>query len=83
MAVLKFVNDVVLELMHELRNHVVPIGVLSKVICTRDYPPEKLKQYTRIIFEESLRLEKGLNDVLVHLKNGAAKTRTPTRPKAM
>ena len=83
MAVLKFVNDVVLELMHELRNHVVPIGVLSKVICTRDYPPEKLKQYTRIIFEESLRLEKGLNDVLVHLKNSAAKTRTPTRPKAM
>ena len=68
MDVLKFVNDVALELMHDLRNHVVPIGVLSKTICTRDYPPEKLKQYTRIIFEESLRLEKGFNDVLVHLR---------------
>ena len=76
MAVLEFANDVALELMHELRNPLAAIGGFSKLICSRDYPVERLKQFTKIIFEESVRLEKGLNEVLVHLKAGAAKTRT-------
>lgn len=76
MAVLNFANDVALELIHELRNPLVAIGGFSKLICTQDYPTEKLKQYTKIIFEESVRLEKVLNEVLAHLKAGGAKTRT-------
>jgi len=76
MAVLKFANDVTLELMHELRNPLAAIGGFAKLICSRDYPTEKLKQYTKIIFEESVRLEKGLNEVLAHLRAGAAKTGT-------
>jgi len=76
MAVLEFANDLTLELMHELRNPLAAIGGFARLIYSRDYPAEKLKQYTRIIFEESVRLEKGLNEVLVHLKAGAAKTRT-------
>ena len=76
MAVLKFANDVTLELMHELRNPLAAIGGFAKLICSRDYPTEKLKQYTKIIFEESTRLEKGLNEVLAHLRAGAAKTGT-------
>jgi PleD family two-component response regulator len=75
MTVLKFANDVALELMHELRNPLSAIGGFSKLIHSRDYTTEKLKQYTRIIFEESVRLEKGLNEVLAHLKASAAKTR--------
>lgn len=76
MAVLKFANDVALELMHELRNPLAAIGGFSKLICTQDYPTEKLKQYTKIIFEESVRLEKVLNEVLAHLKASGEKTRT-------
>ena len=71
MAVLKFANEIALELMHELRNPLATIGGFSRLICTRDYPAEKLKQYTKIIFEESVRFEKGLNEVLEHLKAGA------------
>jgi nitrogen-specific signal transduction histidine kinase len=63
-------------LMHEVRNPLAAIGGFAKLIYSRDYPAEKLKQYTKIIFEESVRLEKGLNEVLVHLKAGAAETRT-------
>jgi len=76
MAALNFANDVALELIHELRNPLVAIGGFSKLIYTQDYPTEKLKQYTKIIFEESVRLEKVLNEVLAHLKASGAKTRT-------
>jgi len=75
MAVLKFANDVTLELMHELRNPLTAIGGFAKLIGSRDYPAEKLKQYTKIIFEESVKLEKGLNEILAYLRAGAAKTR--------
>ena len=68
MELLKFANDVALKLMHELRNPLVIIGGFSRRISSRDYPEEKLKEYTRIIFEESTRLDNVLNEVLAHLK---------------
>lgn len=77
MAILKFSNDVALELMHELRNPLSAIAGFSKLISSRNYPTETLKQYTKIIFEECVRLEKGLNEILEHLKASSAKTQTP------
>lgn len=68
MAILKFANNMVLELMHELRNPLVCIGGFSRRISTRDYPQDKLKEHTRIIFEESIRLDNVLNKVLDNLK---------------
>jgi len=68
MELLRFANDVALKLMHELRNPLVIIGGFSRRISSRDYPQEKLKEYTRIIFEESTRLDNVLNEVLAHLK---------------
>jgi PAS domain S-box-containing protein len=68
MEILKFANDVALELMHELRTPLVCIGGFSRRISTRDYPQDKLKEHTRIIFEESIRLDNVLNKVLAHLK---------------
>jgi PAS domain S-box-containing protein len=71
MDLLKFANDVALKLMHELRNPLVAVGGFSRRIYSREYPEDKLKEYARIIFEESTRLENVLNDVLTHLKGAA------------
>jgi len=71
MDLLKFANDVALKLMHELRNPLVAVGGFSRRISSREYPEDKLKEYARIIFEESTRLENVLNDVLAHLKSAA------------
>ena len=71
MELLKFANDVALKLMHELRNPLVSIGGFSRLISTNDCPEDKLKEYTRIIFDECIRLDKVLNQVLVHLKGTA------------
>ena len=68
---LKFANDVALKLMHELRNPLVSIGGFSRRISTSDCPEDKLKEYTRIIFDECMRLDNVLNKVLVHLKGAA------------
>jgi len=71
MDLLKFANDVALKLMHELRNPLVAVGGFSRRISSREYPEDKLKEYARIIFEESTRLENVLNDVLAHLRGTA------------
>ncbi|MBW1794249.1 MAG: PAS domain S-box protein [Deltaproteobacteria bacterium] len=71
MDLLKFANDVALKLMHELRNPLVAVGGFSRRISSREYPDDKLKEYARIIFQESTRLENVLNDVLAHLKSAA------------
>jgi signal transduction histidine kinase len=68
MEILKFANNVALELMHELRTPLVCIGGFSRRISSRDYPQDKLKEHTRIIFEESIRLDNVLNKVVAHLK---------------
>ena len=70
MEILTFANDLALKLMHELRNPLAAIGGLSKLISSKHYPEEKLKEYTRIILEQSLRLENAINEVLIHLKVG-------------
>jgi len=46
----------------------VCIGGFSRRLSTRDYPQDKLKEHTRIIFEESIRLDNVLNKVVAHLK---------------
>ncbi len=70
MEILTFANDLALKLMHELRNPLAAIGGFSKLISSKHYPEEKLKEYSRIILEQSLRLENAVNEVLIHLKVG-------------
>ncbi|MBW1743901.1 MAG: PAS domain S-box protein [Deltaproteobacteria bacterium] len=69
--ILKFANDVALKLMHELRNPLAAVGGFSKLISSKDYPEDKLREYAKIIMEQAKRLDKAVNDVLVHLKAGA------------
>jgi PAS domain S-box-containing protein len=71
MEILKFTNDVALNLMHELRNPLVAIGGFSKLISSRDYPENKVKEYSRIILEQSLKLDNAVNEVLIQLKAAA------------
>ena len=69
--VLDFANRVALQLMHELRNPLAAIGGFSRLAYTKDCPEEKLKEYTKIIFDQSMRLEKVFNKLLLHLKASA------------
>jgi K+-sensing histidine kinase KdpD len=71
MDILRFANEVALKLMHELRNPLVSIGGYSRRISSREYPQEKLKQYGKIIYEQSKRLDNALNEALDHLRNAA------------
>lgn len=71
MEMLKFANDVALKLMHELRNPLVALGGFSRLISSKDYPEDKVKEYAKIILEQALRLDKAVDEVLVHL-NAAA-----------
>lgn len=71
--VLDFANKVAFQLMHELRNPITAIGGFSRIIHTKECPDENLKEYTKIIFDQSLRLEKVFNEVLKHLQAGAEK----------
>ncbi len=75
MELLKFANEVALNLMHELRNPLVAIGGFSRRISANDYSEDKLKEYTKTIFEASMRLENVLNKVLSHLKAGTEQVR--------
>jgi PAS domain S-box-containing protein len=71
MELLQFANDVALQLMHDLRNPLVTIGGFSKRLSANKYPEEKVEQYTKIIFEESVKLDNVLKKVLSHLKSAA------------
>jgi DNA-binding NtrC family response regulator len=68
--VVDFANKVALQLMHELRNPLAAIGGFSRLAYTKDCPEDKLREYTKIIFDQSLRLEKVLDKVLQHLRAG-------------
>jgi FixJ family two-component response regulator len=68
--VVDFANKVALELMHELRNPLTAIGGFSRLAHTKDCPEERLREYTKIVFHQSLRLEKVLDKVLQHLRTG-------------
>jgi PAS domain S-box-containing protein len=71
MELLQFANDVALKLMHDLRNPLVTIGGFSKRLSANKYPQEKVQQYTKIIFEESIKLDNVLKKVLSHLRSAA------------
>jgi len=68
--VLDFANKVALQLMHELRNPLMAIGGFARLAHSKDCPQNRMRQYTRIIFDQSLRLEKVFDEVLEHLKAG-------------
>ena len=69
--VLDFANKVSLRMMHELRNPLTAIGGFARLAYTKENcSEEKLKQYAKIIFDQSLRFEKVFNEVLQHLKAG-------------
>ena len=68
--VLDFANKVALQLMHELRNPLMAIGGFARLAHSRDCPQDRMRQYTRIIFDQSVRLEKVFDEVLEHLKAG-------------
>lgn len=70
-AVLKFANEMSLELMHELRNPLVALGGLSRLLATKEHSLDKIKQYCRTIADQGERLENALNKVLEHLKTAA------------
>jgi PAS domain S-box-containing protein len=74
MEMLRFANELALKLMHELRNPLLSIGGFSRRISGMDQPPEKLKEYARIIQQESVRLSQVLDEVLDHLKGAAEET---------
>lgn len=65
---LDFANKMALQLMHELRNPVAAIGGFSRLAHSKDCSEEKLKEYAKIIFDQSMRLEKVFNKLLLHLK---------------
>jgi DNA-binding NtrC family response regulator len=69
--VLDFANKVALQLMHELRNPLSAIGGFARLAHAKDCPEDRLRQYTKIIFDQSLRLEKVFDKVLQHLKASA------------
>ena len=71
MEMLVFANDLALKLMHELRNPLVSIGGFSRRISSRECSEDKLREYTRIIFEESMKLDNVLEEVVAHLKTAA------------
>jgi PAS domain S-box-containing protein len=71
MGMLKFANEVALNLMHELRNPLVSIGGFSRRLCSGGHCDTKQKEYAQVIYEESMKLESVLDKVLVHLKEAA------------
>jgi nitrogen-specific signal transduction histidine kinase len=54
-----------------LRNPLAAIGGFARLAYAKDCPEDRLREYTKIIFDQSLRLEKVFNKVLQHLKTGA------------
>ena len=74
MELLKFANEVALKLMHELRNPLVTIGGFSRRLSSGDYPENKQKEYAKVIFEGSMRLDKVLDEVLAHLRAASEET---------
>jgi len=69
--VLDFANKVAFQLMHELRNPLTAIGGFARLAYAKDCPQDRLRQYARIIFDQSLRLERVFDEVLQHLQAGA------------
>jgi DNA-binding NtrC family response regulator len=69
--VLDFANRVSLQFMHELRNPLAAIGGFSRLVHTRDCSEDRMKEYAKIIYDQSMRLEEAFNKLLLHLKASA------------
>jgi len=74
---LKPVDDVAVLCIHsEVRSLLVAIGRFSKLFPSQNNPADKLRQYTRIIYEETFSFEKVLNEQMACLMAGAKQKRT-------
>jgi PAS domain S-box-containing protein len=71
LAVLKFANDVSLELMDQLRNPLTSIGGFAKRIAKKGCSGDRASEYAHIIFEESKKLDAALNRALAHLRSAS------------
>lgn len=71
---LDFANHVALQLMHELRNPLTAIGGFSRRASVGKCSQDQVKEYTKIIFDQSLRLERVLSKVLAYLRAGEGPT---------
>ena len=68
--VLNFANSVAFRMMHDLKNPLMAIGGFSKRACSANCPEERRREYTKIVFDQAVRLEKAFNEILKHLKAG-------------
>ena len=68
--VIDFAHKVALKLMHELRNPLTAIGGFARLAHDKDCSEDRLRQYTKIIFDQSLRFEKVFDEVLQDLQAG-------------
>ena len=68
---LRFANDVALKMMHELRNPLLAVGGFSRRIAEGRCSEDKLERYTRIIAEQSKKLDDAVDEVLMHLDAAA------------
>ncbi|HID29531.1 MAG TPA: CBS domain-containing protein, partial [Desulfobacterales bacterium] len=73
LEMLELANKLALNLMDELRNPLTAVGGYAARISDGDYPEDKLKKYTELIFEESKRLDTALEEAVAHLKAAAEK----------
>ena len=71
LEMLELANELALKLMDELRNPLTAVGGYAARISDGDYPEDKLKKYTELIFEESKRLDTALEEAVAHLKAAA------------
>lgn len=66
--VLDFAASVSLRMMHELKNPLMVIGGFSRRAYGENCSEEKRREYAKIIFDQSLKLEKAFDQILEHLK---------------
>lgn len=69
---LQFANDTALELMKELDEPMTAINRFSKLVEQQHAPGTKTREYTQQIYEEALRFDAILKDVLTQLRIDAA-----------
>lgn len=69
--VLDFAHRVALRMMHELKNPLMVIGGFSKRASSDNCLEKRRKEYSRIVFDQSLRLERAFDQILEHLKAGS------------
>lgn len=74
---LKFANEVALQLAHEMRNPLAVIGGFSRRITDKSLSPEELKGHAKRISEETTRLESVVDKILASLRGGLDEGNNP------